>query len=150
VTKDPRVYLAHILERADRIQEYLCEGEDVFMRDTKTQDAVIRNVEVIGEAAKRVSADYRAEYPTIPWQLMAGFRDVLIHGYEGVDLARVWRTATRDLPAVRSAIAAILPPLDQLERELAGETDDDVSGGCCGCGEERSTPPVKSCSRSSP
>jgi hypothetical protein len=95
------------------------------MRDTKTQDAVIRNFEVIGEAAKRVPGEYRVEYPSIPWQLMAGFRDVLIHGYEGVDLGRVWITATRDLPSVRSAIAAILPPLDQLERELAGESGDD-------------------------
>ena len=58
---------------------------------------------------------------------MAGFRDVLIHGYEGIDMARVWRTATLDLPAVRTAIAAILPPLDQLERELAGEPEDDVA-----------------------
>ena len=127
MTKDPRVYLAHILERADRIQAYLLDGEDVFMRDTKTQDAVIRNFEVIGEAAKRVPTDFRAEHPSVPWQLMPGFRDVLIHGDEGVDMARVWSAATRDLPAVRSAIAAILPPLDQLERELAGETDDDVA-----------------------
>jgi len=124
VTKDPRVYLAHILERATRIEEYLRDGEPAFMRDTKTQDAVIRNFEVIGEAAKRVPTEYRAEHPSIPWQLMAGFRDVLIHGYEGVDLGRVWITATRDLPAVRSAIGAILPPLDQLERELAGEARD--------------------------
>jgi uncharacterized protein with HEPN domain len=124
VTKDPRVYLAHILERAIRIEEYLRDGEVVFTRDPKTQDAVIRNFEVIGEAAKRVPAEYRAAHPSIPWQLMAGFRDVLIHGYEGVDLGRVWITATRDLPAVRSAIAAILPPLDQLERELAGESSD--------------------------
>jgi uncharacterized protein with HEPN domain len=129
VTKDPRVYLAHILERAIRIEAYLCEGEGVFMRDTKTQDAVIRSFEVIGEAAKRVPVEYRAQHPSIPWQLMAGFRDVLIHGYEGVDLRRVWNTATSDLPAVRSAIAAILPPLDQLERELAGEdTDDNLEG----------------------
>jgi len=55
---------------------------------------------------------------------MAGLSDILFHGYEGVDLGRVWITATRDLPAVRSAIAAILPPLDQLERELAGESSD--------------------------
>jgi uncharacterized protein with HEPN domain len=123
VTKDPRVYLAHILERAIRIEEYLREGEAAFMQDRKTQDAVIRNFEVIGEAAKRVPAEYRAKHASVPWQLMAGFRDVLIHGYEGVDLGRVWSTASRDLPAVRSAIAAILPPLEQLERELAGETE---------------------------
>jgi uncharacterized protein with HEPN domain len=94
------------------------------MSDPKTQDAVIRNFEVIGEAAKRVPHEYRAAHPSIPWQLMAGFRDVLIHGYDGVDLGRVWITATRDLPAVRGAIAAILPPLQQLERELAGDDPD--------------------------
>jgi uncharacterized protein with HEPN domain len=117
------VYLAHIVERADRIGRYIEGGESAFLRDPKTQDAVIRNFEVIGEAAKRVPPEYRARYPQIPWQLMAGFRDVLIHGYEGVDLGRVWSAAIRDLPAVRAAIAAILPPLDQLERELAGEDE---------------------------
>jgi uncharacterized protein with HEPN domain len=128
VTKDPRVYLAHILERADRIEAYVRDGEAAFMRDTKTQDAVIRNFEVIGEAAKRVSPEYRAAHSSIPWQLMAGFRDVLIHGYEGVDVGRVWITANRDLPVVRGAILAILPPLDQLERELAGDGDDNPQG----------------------
>lgn len=128
MTKDPRVYLAHILERASRIEAYVQDGHAAFMRDPKTQDAVIRNFEVIGEAAKRVPPEYRAEHPSIPWQLMAGFRDVLIHGYEGVDLGRVWITATRDLPTVRDAIAAILPPLDQLERELAGEGPDRSPG----------------------
>ena len=124
MTKDPRVYLAHILERADRIETYVRDGEAAFMRDTKTQDAVIRNFEVIGEAAKRVPPEYRATHPSIPWQLMAGFRDVLIHGYEGVDVGRVWTTATRDLPIVRRAILAVLPPLDQLEREVAGDGDE--------------------------
>lgn len=124
MTKDPRVYLAHILERANRIEAYVRDGHAAFMRDPKTQDAVIRNFEVIGEAAKRVALEYRAEHPSIPWQLMAGFRGVLIHGYEGVDLDRVWTTATRDLPAARDAIAAILPPLEQLERELAGDDSD--------------------------
>ena len=128
MTKDPRVYLAHILERSNRIEAYVREGHAAFMGDQKTQDAVIRNFEVIGEAAKRVSHEYRAEHPSIPWQLMAGFRDVLIHGYEGVDLGRVWTTATRDLPAVRDAIAAILPPLEQLERELAGGASDRSQG----------------------
>ncbi len=61
--------------------------------------------------------------PHIPWKLMAGFRDVLIHDYEGVDLNRVWEIATRDLPPVKAAIARMLPPLDQLERELAGEDE---------------------------
>ena len=62
--------------------------------------------------------EFRAEYPSIPWQLMAAFRDVLIHGYEGVDINKVWTAATEDLPAVRAAIADILPPIEQLEREI--------------------------------
>ncbi len=124
MTKDPRVYLAHILERAGRIEAYIRDGHDVFLADAKTQDAVIRNFEVIGEAAKRIPDAFRAAHPSIPWQLMAGFRDVLIHGYEGVDIHRVWLTATRDLPAVRAAIASILPPLDELERELSSGTSD--------------------------
>ena len=119
MTKDPRLYVLHRMECAARIEEYLRDGEDHFLRDTKTQDAVIRNFEVIGEAAKRVSETYRAQHPSVPWQLMAGFRDVLIHNYEGVDLPRVWKIATQDLPAATAAIAAILPPLDQLERELS-------------------------------
>ncbi len=119
MTKDPRVYLAHILERANRIEVYVRDGHDAFLTDHKTQDAVIRNFEVIGEAAKRVPPAFRSAHPSIPWQTMAGFRDVLIHGYEGVDINKVWTTATKDLPAVRSAIAAILPPLEELEEEIS-------------------------------
>ena len=119
--KDPRIYLAHILECADRIMNYLPEDERMFLEDPKTQDAVIRNFEIIGEAAKRIPEDYRQKYPDIPWRLMAGFRDVLIHCYEGVDLKQVWRIATRDLPPVRDAVAKILPPLEQLEKELSDD-----------------------------
>jgi uncharacterized protein with HEPN domain len=129
MTKDPRVYLAHILERARRIEEYIRDGEAAFFSDHKTQDAVIRNFEVIGEAAKRVPDSFRTLHPEIPWQLMAAFRDVLIHAYEGIDVGRVWSVATRDLPHVKSALEAILPPLDQLEQELARDEHGMPNGG---------------------
>jgi len=90
-----------------------------------TQDAVIRNFEIIGEAAKRVPETYRKRHLQIPWRLMAGFRDVLIHAYEGVDLKRVWRIAREDLPRVKAAVEKILPPLERLEKELAERPSDE-------------------------
>ncbi len=119
--KDPRIYLAHILECAEKIERYIEGGEKAFFADTIIQDAVIRNFEIIGEVAKHVPDDYRQVHPDVPWRLMAGFRDVLIHDYEGVDLKRVWKIAKQDLPPVKTAIAGIIPPLTKLEKELAGE-----------------------------
>jgi uncharacterized protein with HEPN domain len=128
VKKDPRVYLAHILECAQKIERYTHGGEKEFQNDTMLQDAVIRNFEIIGEAAKRVPEAYRKAHSQVPWRLLAGFRDVLIHAYEGVDMKRVWRIVRQDLPAVREAIGNILPPLEELERELAeSETDKEKS-----------------------
>ncbi len=66
---------------------------------------------------------YRTAHPEIPWWALAGLRDVLIHQYEGVDLERVWAIVEGELHSLREAIAALLPPLDQLEQELAGEDD---------------------------
>ena len=71
--KDPRVYLAQILERIDRIVQYTIEGKNSFFADPLIQDAVIRNFEVIGEAAKRVPEEYRKKHPNIPWRNLAGF-----------------------------------------------------------------------------
>ena len=125
--KDPRVYLAHILECADKIARYTNSGKQEFLNDTTIQDAVIRNFEIIGEAAKRLPAAYRKTQSEIPWRLMAGFRDVLIHAYEGVDLTRVWHIAQEDLPKVTQAIRKILPPLEDLEKEVADPEVDDES-----------------------
>ena len=82
---------------------------------------MVRNFEIIGEAAKRVPEEYQKAHPEIPWRNLAAFRDVLIHQYEGVSLPEVWRVVETELPGLRTAIAAILPPLDQLEKEISGE-----------------------------
>jgi uncharacterized protein with HEPN domain len=123
VTKDPRVYLAHILECIQRVERFTNEGRSRFFQDVMVQDAVLRNFGVIGEAAKRLDDAYRAAHPQIPWRALAGLRDVLIHQYETVDLERVWAMVEGELPGLREAVAALLPPLDQLERELAGEDE---------------------------
>jgi uncharacterized protein with HEPN domain len=123
MTKDPRVYLAHILECIEKVERFTAGGRERFLQDDLVHDAVLRNVAVIGEAAKRLHDDYRAAHPEIPWRSLAGLRDVLIHQYEGVELERVWAVVENDLPGLKRAITALLPPLEELERELAGEDE---------------------------
>ena len=82
--KDDRLYLHHMLERCQRITRFIAPGREAFMHSDEIQDAVIRNVEVIGEAAKRVSTETRALLPVLDWKAICGMRDVLIHHYVGV------------------------------------------------------------------
>jgi len=99
--KDDITYLEHILERAGKIIQFTQGmGESDFLNDEKTQSAVIREFEVIGEATKRVSDDYRSKHSEIPWKLMSGMRDVLIHDYEGVDVFTIWDTVQNDVPVL--------------------------------------------------
>jgi len=125
--KDPRVYLAQILERVCRIEQYTTSGREAFLGSSLLQDAVIRNLEVIGEAAKRVSDEYRAAHPELAWRGMAALRDVLIHNYEGVDPHQVWLVVERELPPLKSALAGFLPSLQQMEKELADEADNQTA-----------------------
>lgn len=120
MSKDPRVYLAQIQER---ILRYTAAGRDTFLADSMVQDAVIRNFEVIGEAAKRIPDEYRAAHAHVPWRSLAALRDVLIHQYEGVNPHEVWSVVDTHLPELQTAISALLPPLDLLERELANEDE---------------------------
>src|SRR5713226_5529183 len=96
--KDDRAYLMHIRDAARRILAYTGDGHDAFMADSKTQDAVIRNIEVIGEATKNLSDSLKAGQPAIPWRQIAGMRDTLIHRYFGVNLELVWQVVASDLP----------------------------------------------------
>jgi uncharacterized protein with HEPN domain len=96
MTKDVRVYLAHILECVDKIERFTAEGRDRFRRDPMVQDAVIRNLEIMGVAAKRADDAYRANHPGVPWRELASLPDVLIHQYAGVDVERVWAVVEHD------------------------------------------------------
>jgi uncharacterized protein with HEPN domain len=103
-----RAYLLHTLDAIDAVIEYTQDGRDAFFADRKTQDAVIRNIEVLGQAVKGLSAETRANDDSIPWRQIAGTRDKLIHEYFGVDLALVWDVVERELPTLRPRIAALL------------------------------------------
>jgi len=94
--KDPRVYLAHILERIERIEAFT-QDRTAFLNDRMSQDAVLYNLMVIGEAAKRIDDTYRAAHPEVPWRSMAATRDVLIHDYPGVSLQQVWQIVEHDV-----------------------------------------------------
>jgi uncharacterized protein with HEPN domain len=100
--------LSDIQEAGQRITSYTAGTTyKVFLSDKKTQDAVIRNLEIIGEATKNLSAELRAKYPDLPWKGMAGMRDRLIHDYFGVNLDIVWHIITGELPGVLEEIEAI-------------------------------------------
>ena len=106
--KRDEVYLQHILDAINRIASYTAEGKDAFNKNTMMQDAVIRNLEVIGEATKALSDEIRRRHGKIPWDGMAGMRDVLIHQYMGVDLDIVWDVSRNKLKDLRPQIQSLL------------------------------------------
>ncbi len=107
--KDDLLYLRHILQAIDRIQAYTAAGQDAFRGDLKTQDAVVRNLQIIGEASKRVSDETRAAHPDVPWRAMTGMRDRVVHDYFGVSLDIVWDVVENHLPPLREKVLRALP-----------------------------------------
>jgi uncharacterized protein with HEPN domain len=103
-----RDYLGHILEAIARIQSFSAGMDETgFAADIKTQDAVIRNMEVIGEACnniRRVAPDFAKAHPEVPWGSAIGNRNALSHGYFSVDLALIWATVQNDLPKLKAAV----------------------------------------------
>lgn len=102
------LYLDNIRECIENIEIYTSEGEEVFKQSRLIQDAVIRNLEIIGEATKRLPEEFRAQYTQVSWKTMAGLRDVLIHDYLKVDINRVWKIIEINLPDLETQIKAII------------------------------------------
>lgn len=109
MSRESAVFLRHILFCLDRIAAYTREGREAFFDDPKTQDAVIRNLEIVGQAVRDLGTDQLAiEFPNVPWQKIAGLRNILAHQYLGVDTRLVWNVVERELAPLRDAVATLL------------------------------------------
>ena len=110
--RDYLLFFHDILESIERIEEYTKEYDfKSFTQDRKTVDAVLRNLEIIGEAAKHIPEDIRMQHPEIPWKRVIGLRNVVIHHYFGVDLSIVWVIIKKQLPELKKAVISLLGEL---------------------------------------
>jgi uncharacterized protein with HEPN domain len=109
MSRDYKVFLDDILEASEAIQTYV-EGMscEEFADDPKTRDAVIRNLEVIGEATKNIPQVVRDQRPAVEWKRIAGLRDILIHHYFGVDIKIIWDIVENKIPLLRDQIGSLL------------------------------------------
>lgn len=103
-----RLYLQHIAAAIDRIGRFTADGREAFLADEKTQSAVMRELEIVGEASKRLSDALKQSSSDLPWREIAATRDRLIHGYFSVKLEIVWNVVQQDLPALRRRVAELL------------------------------------------
>ena len=108
--KRDRLYLIHIQQCLERIADYTTGGREMFLATSLIQDAVLRNLQTLTESSKRLSSVLKAVHRNIEWDEMAGFRNVLVHDYLGINLNRVWEIIEHDLPPLRVKIRALLRP----------------------------------------
>ena len=114
--RDARLYIIDILESIEAIEEYTKEIDKNHLEaDKLTQDAVLRRLEIIGEAAKNIPSNITDKYPQIPWKKISGLRDVLIHSYFGVNIERIWRVIADDLQSLKEATHRMKKEIDSKE-----------------------------------
>lgn len=102
------LYLIHIRECLTRVADYTSGGQNEFMEDIRTQDAVLRNLQIMGESTQRLSASLKAANADIEWSELAAFRNILVHNYLGMDLTLIWKIIAEDMPLFRQQIETII------------------------------------------
>ena len=113
MSRDPRLYLEDIEQACKKVQRFVAGLDQAsFVADERTHDAVLRNLEVLGEAAKRVPPEIRAQMPEVPWRAIAGFRDFLAHAYFSLDDDIVWGAIQDEVPRLHEVVSAYLRSLD--------------------------------------
>ncbi len=106
--RDDRLYLIHITECIGRIERCTVPGQDAFLSDTMSQDAVLRNLHTLSESTQRLSDALKDQHPEVDWTSIAAFRNVVVHDYLGIDLPRIWDIVGSDLPNPKRAISTML------------------------------------------
>jgi uncharacterized protein with HEPN domain len=107
--RDDLVYLMHIRDSLREVRQFIAdESYESFLENRMMQNAVMRSFEVVGEAARRVSPEFREAHPEVPWRLLGDFRNKLIHDYFGLDLDVIWKTATEDAPRLLAQIEGLI------------------------------------------
>ena len=107
--KDDKLYLIHIIECIEHIESYISQiDRDAFMDTTLVQDAVMRNLQVIAESTQRLSEQAKHSRKEIDWYKIAGFRNILVHDYLGIDVEMVWNIIAKDIPVLKRAIQAMM------------------------------------------
>jgi len=115
--RDERAFIEDMLDRIALVEEFTEDGKDVFYASRMQQEAVIRSLEIMGEASRNLSEDFRNAHPDVPWRQIAAFRNFVIHVYWDIKLERIWSVVENELPTLKPQLETILGDLEADDEE---------------------------------